>query len=99
MSHSARKKAWRKVSDTCPHVDEAFDDMYRDIMRMTLEELSGEPLKELISETVDKVKEQTGKLRDALVEAYEEMEAEIDELEYNHTEEIAKLERQLGEYQ
>lgn len=99
MSHKARKAAWSKVDDTCPYVDEAFDDMYRDIMRMTLGELSGEPLKELISETVDKVKEQTGKLRQALIEAYEEMEAEIDELEDNHAEEIAKLERQLGEYQ
>lgn len=99
MSHSARKTAWSKVGDTCPHVDEAFDDMYRDIMRMTLGELSGEPLKELISETVDKVKEQTCRLRNALIEAYEETEAEIDDLEYNHAEEIAKLERQLGEYQ
>lgn len=97
MSKSARKAAWSKVDDTCPYVDEAFDDMYRDIMRMTLGELSGEPLKELISETVDKVKEQTCKLRDALVEAYEEMEGVIRDMEYDHEKQIAVLEKQLGE--
>lgn len=31
MSHSARKAAFREVSDTCPDVDGAFADMVYDI--------------------------------------------------------------------
>lgn len=99
MSHKARKAAWSKVGDTCPHVDEAFDDLHRDLIRLSLEEIASGEIQKLLDVCIDRVKEQTCKLRDALIGAYEEMEAEIDELEDKHAEEIAKLERQLGEYQ
>lgn len=98
MSHKARKAAWSKVGDTCPHVDEAFDELFHDLLNLSLNEIVSGNMEAMFNTCVEKVKEQTCKLRQALIEAYEEMEAEIDELEYNHAEEIAKLERQLGEY-
>lgn len=99
MSHSARKAAWSKVDDTCPYVDTAFDDLYRGLIRLSPEAISSGEIQKLLDVCIERVKEQTCKLRDALIEAYEEMEAEIEELEYNHAEEITKLEKQLGEYQ
>lgn len=95
MSRSARKRAWSKVDDTCPHVEEAFDDMYRVIMRMSLDELNGEPLEEIIAETMEKVKEQTTALRNALIEAYEEMEESLEDKEYEHAKEIDALQKQI----
>lgn len=80
MSYSARRAAFNAIGETCPHVDEAFDDMYYDIMRMSLDELSGEALKELFSNTVERIKVQTTSLRDALILAYEEKEESEEEL-------------------
>ena len=95
MSHSARKRAWSKVDDTCPHVDDAFSDMQHDIMQMSLKELTGNDLQQVIDQCVERVKEQTTALRNALIEAYEEMEGVVRDMEYEHAKEVAYLQRQI----
>lgn len=80
MSHSARKAAFSAIGETCPHVDRAFDDMLYGIKRLTVEELGGSHLDGLIDLCVDRVKQQTTALRDALILAYEEKEESEDEL-------------------
>jgi hypothetical protein len=74
MSHSARKAAFREVSDTCPYVDEAFDDMVYEIKRLSIEEFSTSSFNCIIERCVEIVKKQTTSLRDALILAYEEKE-------------------------
>ena len=74
MSHSARKAAFREVSDTCPDVDGAFADMVYDIRHMSVEEFCTSAFTCVIERCIEVVKVQTCALRDALILAYEEKE-------------------------
>lgn len=93
MSHSARKEAFSAIGETCPHVDRAFGDMLYEIKRLTVEELGGSQLDNLIDICIDRVKEQTTALRDALIYAYEEKEESEDGLK----DQISILEQRIQE--
>lgn len=97
MGHSARKKAWAHVDDTCPYVDDAFYDLHNAIKSLSLEDFSKGMLEKLLDECSDKVKIQTTRLRDALVLAYEEMEEALEAQEEEYEGRISLLEKQLEE--
>ena len=93
MSHSARKAAFREVSDTCPDVDVAFADMVYDIRHMSVEEFCTSAFTCVIERCIEVVKVQTCALRDALILAYEEKEESEEELR----DRIAQLEDRIEE--
>lgn len=87
--------AWSKIDDTCPDVDAAFDQMVTDIKSLPVEDFSKEVFNAIIEECIDKVKDQTTALRDALIETCseylsmeEELRDRIEELE----DQISKME-------
>ncbi len=93
MSHSARKAAFSSVPETCPYVDEAFDDMVYEIKRLSIEEFGTSSFNYIIERCVEIVKKQTTSLRDALILAYEEKEESEEELR----DRIAQLEDRIEE--
>ena len=98
MNHSARKSAFSSIGETCPAVDMAFSDMLYEIKRLTVEELGGSSIDNLVDLCIDRVKAQTTSLRDALILAYEEKEESEDELEdqiYILEQRIEDLENQI----
>ena len=98
MSHLARKAAFSSVPETCPYVDEAFDDLVYEIKRLSIEEFSTSSFNYIIERCVEIVKKQTTSLRDALILAYEEKEESEDDLKdqiYILQQKIDELENQL----
>lgn len=99
MASKATKAAWSAVAETCPEVDSAFYDL-----RWSLEELlpelpKGEEMDKLFDLCKERVKAKTSELREALINAYEEMyslddewEEKLSEMEEEHRREVSNLE-------
>lgn len=98
MSYSARKAAFSTIGETCPAVDQAFSDMLYEIKRLTVEELGRTLLDSLVDICVERIKDQTTALRDALILAYEEKEESEDDLKdqiYILQQRIVELENRI----
>ena len=94
MSRKAQRAAFNAVRETCPQVDAAFYDMIDGLEDILEIRLNTEQYNLIFKKCIDKVKEQTTALRDALVSAYEESEDVVSDFE-NQIEELRDRIQQL----